>query len=47
MDDGGVVGREGIAVVNVMDNLVFCAVDCEASGPCPGKGELTEFGAVA
>ena len=25
-------------------SLVF--VDCEASGPCPGKGELTEFGAV-
>lgn len=24
--------------------LVF--VDCEASGPCIGKGELTEFGAV-
>jgi len=24
--------------------LVF--VDCEASGPCPGMGELTEFGAV-
>jgi hypothetical protein len=21
-------------------------VDCEASGPCPGIGELTEFGAV-
>ena len=21
-------------------------VDCEADGPCPGKGELTEFGAV-
>ena len=28
-----------------MKNLVF--VDCEATGPCPGKGELTEFGAVA
>ena len=27
-----------------MTNLIF--VDCEASGPCPGKGELTEFGAV-
>jgi hypothetical protein len=27
-----------------VDNLVF--VDCEATGPCPGKGELTEFGAV-
>ena len=27
-----------------MKNLVF--VDCEATGPCPGKGELTEFGAV-
>jgi DNA polymerase III epsilon subunit-like protein len=27
-----------------MDNLIF--VDCEATGPCPGKGELTEFGAV-
>jgi DNA polymerase III epsilon subunit-like protein len=25
-------------------SLVF--VDCEATGPCPGKGELTEFGAV-
>ena len=25
-------------------SLVF--VDCEASGPCPGKGDLTEFGAV-
>ncbi|HYL97868.1 MAG TPA: exonuclease [Blastocatellia bacterium] len=25
--------------------LVF--VDCEAVGPCPGVGELTEFGAVA
>jgi len=24
--------------------LVF--VDCEASGPCPGMGELTEFGAI-
>lgn len=28
-----------------MKNLIF--VDCEATGPCPGKGELTEFGAVA
>ena len=27
-----------------MENLVF--VDCEASGPCPTKGFLTEFGAV-
>lgn len=27
-----------------MKNLIF--VDCEASGPCPGKGDLTEFGAV-
>ena len=27
-----------------MDN--FFVVDCEATGPCPGKGELTEFGAV-
>lgn len=27
-----------------MNNLIF--VDCEATGPCPGKGELTEFGAV-
>ncbi len=27
-----------------MKNFIF--VDCEASGPCPGKGELTEFGAV-
>ena len=27
-----------------MSNLIF--VDCEATGPCPGKGELTEFGAV-
>jgi len=27
-----------------MNNLIF--VDCEASGPCIGKGELTEFGAV-
>ena len=25
-------------------SLVF--VDCEASGPCPGMGDLTEFGAV-
>jgi hypothetical protein len=25
-------------------NLIF--VDCEATGPCPGKGVLTEFGAV-
>jgi hypothetical protein len=25
-------------------NLIF--VDCEATGPCPGLGELTEFGAV-
>jgi hypothetical protein len=25
-------------------NLIF--VDCEATGPCPGKGQLTEFGAV-
>lgn len=24
----------------------FFLVDCEATGPCPGKGELTEFGAV-
>lgn len=24
--------------------LIF--VDCESDGPCPGKGELTEFGAV-
>jgi hypothetical protein len=27
-----------------MKNLIF--VDCEATGPCPGKGELTQFGAV-
>jgi hypothetical protein len=27
-----------------MSKLIF--VDCEATGPCPGKGELTEFGAV-
>lgn len=27
-----------------MKNLVF--VDCEATGACPGKGVLTEFGAV-
>ena len=25
-------------------SLIF--VDCEADGPCPGLGELTEFGAV-
>jgi hypothetical protein len=28
-----------------MEYLVV--VDCEATGPCPGFGELTEFGAVA
>jgi hypothetical protein len=28
----------------MMQNLIF--VDCEATGPCPGRGELTEFGAV-
>lgn len=28
-----------------MEGLVV--VDCEATGPCPGIGELTEFGAVA
>jgi DNA polymerase III epsilon subunit-like protein len=27
-----------------MATLIF--VDCEATGPCPGKGVLTEFGAV-
>ena len=27
-----------------MSNLFF--IDCEATGPCPGKGELTEFGAA-
>ena len=27
-----------------MQKLIF--VDCEATGPCPGKGVLTEFGAV-
>ena len=27
-----------------MKNLIF--IDCEATGPCPGLGELTEFGAV-
>jgi hypothetical protein len=27
-----------------MKNLIF--VDCEATSPCPGKGQLTEFGAV-
>ena len=27
-----------------LKNLIF--VDCEATGPCPGKGELTQFGAV-
>lgn len=27
-----------------LNGLVF--VDCEANGPCPGIGELTEFGAV-
>ena len=26
------------------NNLIF--VDCEANGPCIGKGDLTEFGAV-
>lgn len=30
--------------VNKLHTLVF--VDCEAIGPCPGQGELTEFGAV-
>jgi hypothetical protein len=28
----------------MLKNLIF--VDCEASGPCPALGELTEFGAV-
>ncbi len=28
-----------------LQRLIF--VDCEATGPCPGKGVLTEFGAVA
>ena len=32
------------APMSSMRNLIF--VDCEATGPCPGKGELTEFGAV-
>ena len=41
----GTAGDEAHAMVNMMDNLVF--VDCEATGPCIGKGELTEFGAVA
>jgi hypothetical protein len=27
-----------------LKNLIF--LDCEATGPCPGKGELTQFGAV-
>lgn len=27
-----------------MQNLFF--IDCEATGPCPGRGELTEFGTV-
>jgi hypothetical protein len=27
-----------------LKDLIF--VDCEATGPCPGMGELTEFGAV-
>ena len=27
-----------------LKDLIF--VDCEATGPCPGKGVLTEFGAV-
>jgi hypothetical protein len=27
-----------------MKNLIF--VDCEAAGPCPAQGKLTEFGAV-
>lgn len=27
-----------------MKNLIF--VDVEATGPCPGRGELTEFGAI-
>lgn len=27
-----------------MKNLIF--VDCEATGPCLGRGEFTEFGAV-
>lgn len=30
---------------NKMKNLIF--VDCEAVGPCPCLGQLTEFGAVA
>lgn len=30
-----------------MSNNALIFVDCEATGPCPGKGELTEFGAVA
>lgn len=28
----------------MVKNLIF--VDCEATGPCPGLGVLTEFGAV-
>jgi hypothetical protein len=28
----------------LVQGLIF--VDCEATGPCPGKGVLTEFGAV-
>lgn len=31
--------------MDAKNNLIF--VDCEASGPCLGKGDLIEFGAVA
>jgi hypothetical protein len=33
-----------LAAVEVFVSLIF--VDCEASGPCIGRGQLTEFGAV-
>lgn len=38
------MGQQGMGGEGSMEHYVF--VDCEASGPCPGKGELTEFGAV-
>jgi hypothetical protein len=38
-----------IARLEILDEVIDMSlifVDCESDGPCPGKGELTEFGAV-
>src|SRR5262245_28655928 len=44
-ETGGMFSMSSVVPTeDTMNNLIF--VDCEATGPCPGIGQLTEFGAV-